>query len=150
RPEVAREAEGGQRVPAARAALRRRAGWIPGEEPPHGRVGAQDRRGVDAARRDLRVRGEDRLGGVQRAGGVPGVERDAGGVDEVRDRIAHRATTVAETRRGPRRTSAAITRDAESAYCLRTSACTVSAIARPSQGSSILLRWSSVAVACQV
>ena len=54
---------------------------------PRGGVVTQNRRGMDFTRRDVRVRGEHRLGSSEGPGRVPGIERDAGSHDETRQRL---------------------------------------------------------------
>jgi hypothetical protein len=76
-----------ERVPPARASLRCCAARIALEEPTNGGIVAEYRRGMNAAARDLGMRSKDRLGTLERARGVSGVERDARGVDEGGQRI---------------------------------------------------------------
>src|SRR5438552_6114845 len=80
--QVLREAQVGERIPAARAGLH---GGVPGvelEEPPHGGIVTEDGGRMDVAARDLRVRRQDRIGALE--GPVP-----HGGLDERRPGIAH-------------------------------------------------------------
>ena len=87
-PEISRETEVGQRIPTARASLRRGVPRIEREEPAHGRIVAENRRRMDVAARDLGVRRQDRLGALECAGSVPAVEWNTCGLDEGRQRIA--------------------------------------------------------------
>ena len=88
-PQVARETEVGERVPSAGPSRDRGVSAVKLEQTAHGRVVAQDRRRVDVRARDLGMRGENRLGAVECSRCVPGVERDAGGLDKGGERIDH-------------------------------------------------------------
>ena len=87
-PEVSRETQVRQRIPAAGAALRRGAAAIDLQEPAYGRIVAENRGRMDVAPRDLGVRGQDRFRALERPRRVPGVERHACCVDKGRQRIA--------------------------------------------------------------
>src|SRR5207249_11364200 len=81
-PQVLRETQVGERIPAARAALHRGVPGVELEEPLYGGIVTEDRGRMDVAARDLRVRRQDRLGALE--GPVPD-----GGLDERRPGIAH-------------------------------------------------------------
>ena len=71
-----------ERVPAARASLCGRVGWIKLEESAHGRIVPENCRRMDTAASDFRMRRQDRLSLIERA--VPDT-----GVDERRQWIAY-------------------------------------------------------------
>ena len=85
--QIPREAEVGERVPAAWTRSRRGIGRIALEEPAHGGFVAEDRRRVDVALRDLGVLREERLGALECSQRVVAVERHTGGLDERCPRI---------------------------------------------------------------
>ena len=66
-PEVSREAEMRERVPAAGSAFRTGAGGVAGKNCVHSIFIRDDGGGVDVARRDMRVPGEDQLRFVDRS-----------------------------------------------------------------------------------
>jgi hypothetical protein len=79
-PQVVGETKMRERIPTARASLRRRTLGIGREKPAHRLVVTQDRRGVHIAAGDFRMFGQDLLGAFQ--GAVPN-----GGFNERRPRI---------------------------------------------------------------
>ena len=83
-PEVFREAEMGECIPTVGASFGRGVGGVHSQEPPHSGVVAQNRRRVNDAGRNARMRRENRLGAIKRSRGVPGIERHAGSRDELR------------------------------------------------------------------
>lgn len=94
-PDLSREAKVRERVPTQRSSLRGGAGTAAGEKGSYGNLVGEDRRSVNAARRDVRILGEDHLCFVERSRFMP-VPRRAGGFDECRDRVVERVDFAAQ------------------------------------------------------
>ena len=86
-PKISGEAKVSQRIPTVGAALRRGVRRIQRQEPPHGGIVAENRRGMDIARGQTRGARANRFRAIQGARGVPSLARDARGSDEIGQRI---------------------------------------------------------------
>ena len=81
-PEISRETEVGQCIPMTRSALRGRIPAVELHEPADRGIVAEYGCGIDRTRRELRMRGQNRLSTFEGSRGVPGIQRHTGGLNE--------------------------------------------------------------------